>query len=149
MRWEFRNYQPVGDIPVPMRIRKTLYDPSSKHKTPEVYAALDYTRTGASLQALPNEDFDVRVLLDKEAEDKSTHITVDWDSGNKKVTFPYRKGESLEEQALAAASRQAKALPKIEEGRSGKRIYLGFGMLVALLAAAGWKGVTFRRVRRQ
>ena len=147
VRWAFKNYRTVGAISVPTAIRKTLYDPSSGSKTPQVYAILDYKMTDASLRALPDEEFDVVALLDREAENNGP-VTVEWRSGKKQVTFLYKKGTSLESQAEAEQRKQARTVPSLEMGGTKPRTFMALGLLAVLLVAGGWKGIAVVKAGR-
>ncbi len=147
VRWAFKNYRAVGAISVPTAIRKTLYDPSSDSKTPQVYATLDYKMTDASLRALPDEEFDVVALLDREAENNA-RVTVEWRSGKKQMTFLYKKGTSLESQAEAEQSKQTRTVLPSEEGKTKPRAFMALGLLAVLLVAGGWKGIAVVKAGR-
>lgn len=137
----FSDYVSFGGITIPKTILQNMYNLQTEEKKDIVFLETTFQLASSSLSSPPEVTFDPISLLTRNQEgNKPSPEFVQWYFENdREVTFIYQPGRSLEDQAGIEDYQEKKATDHIENGRVDPRNYVGLGLLLFLLAMAGWK----------
>ena len=150
----FDNYVTLEGMSIPKNIREVMYKQQSYKQKTKVeedlpFIKVKYNLVNASVSAAPPEKFIPENLLHREKAVKNpTPEFVQWyyDDG-REITFYYKPGKTIEEQAEIADYEEKKDKSRVENGKIDPRNYAGLGLLAVLLAAIGWKTASVLKAR--
>lgn len=137
----FSEYVNIGVISVPRNIVMNMYNLQTEEQRDVLYLESKFQLKSSSLSSPSKTTFDPIALLqrEKEGNNPSPEFVQWYSKDGREVTFIYKPGRSLEDQAGIEDYQEKKAVSNIENGKVDPRNYVGLGLLLFLLAMAGWK----------